>query len=241
MKPLLALLTALLLSATVQAQPVLQTDLPLRYLVQTSAEPSHQPLVIFLHGYGSNEEDLFTLRQGLPAEYTYLSARAPLEMSDGGYKWFTSVQGAPEYDAVPEELASSEKRLIAFIGQAQRKYGADAAHTYLVGFSQGAIISYQVLLKDPGLAAGFAALSGKVLPVLRNDLPNGAGQKDLKVFIGHGTADSVLPYVSAPQAQTLLKGLGIEAQFHAYPGMDHTVSERELSDLSNWLKASLQR
>ncbi|PVZ19503.1 MULTISPECIES: alpha/beta hydrolase [unclassified Pseudomonas] len=239
MKPLLALFALLLLSATARAQPVLQTDLPLKYLVQTGAQPAREPLVIFLHGYGSNEEDLFTLRQGLPADYTYLSARAPLQMSDGGYKWFSSVPGAPEYDAVPEDLASSEQRLVAFVTQAQRKYGVDARHTYLIGFSQGAIISYQVLLKAPGLAAGFAALSGKMLPALRNALPHAEGQANLKVFIGHGTADSVLPYATAPRDQALLGKLGIEAQFHAYPSMDHTVSQRELNDLSDWLRASV--
>ena len=62
----LALLT-LLASATVHAQTPLQTDLPLKYLEQANPESQHQPLVIFLHGYGSNEQDLFGIKDELPA------------------------------------------------------------------------------------------------------------------------------------------------------------------------------
>ncbi|MFF7706620.1 dienelactone hydrolase family protein [Pseudomonas sp. NPDC007930] len=239
MKPLFAAVL-MLCCAFAQAQPVLQTDLPLKYLVQTSAQPEGQPLVIFLHGYGANEEDLFTLKQMLPVDYTYISVRAPLEMSNGGYKWFTRLPGNGEYDAVPAELAASEQRLTAFIQQAQRKYHADAAHTVLVGFSQGAILSYQLALGDPRLVGGFAALSGKVLPALRGSAQAQPGLDQVKVFIAHGTADSVLPYSNAPAADALLKRLGNTPQFHAYPGMDHTVNMQEASDLAGWLQQAVR-
>ncbi|MBD1589701.1 alpha/beta hydrolase [Pseudomonas typographi] len=239
MKPLI---TALLLLGCLyaQAQPVLQTDLALKYLVQTGPHPQGQPLVIFIHGYGANEEDLFSLKQRLPADYTYLSVRAPLEMSDGGYKWFTRLPGNGEYDGVPDELAASERWLTSFIQQAQHKYATDAAHTYLVGFSQGAILSYELALTNPRLVAGFAALSGKVLPQLREAAKPLPGVERLKVFIAHGTADSVLPYDSAPQANALLQRLGVTPQFHVYPGMDHTVNTQEVTDLATWLQGSTQ-
>lgn len=239
MKPLIIALLVLC-CATAQAQPVLQTDLPLKYLVQTGAKPEGQPLVIFIHGYGANEEDLFTLKQHLPGDYTYLSVRAPLEMSNGGYKWFTRLPGNGEYDGVASDLASSEHQLIAFIRQAQRKYASDAAHTYLVGFSQGAILSYQLAVRDPQLVAGIAALSGKMLPELRETAKPVPGLAQLKVFIAHGTADSVLPYDAAPQAAALLKRLGVAAQFHAYPGMEHTVNMQEADDLAGWLQTVTQ-
>ena len=77
-----ALLT-LLVSATVHAQTPLQTDLPLKYLEQANPESRNQPLVIFLHGYGSNEQDLFGIKDELPAQYTFLSVRAPMDDGRG--------------------------------------------------------------------------------------------------------------------------------------------------------------
>lgn len=79
MLKVLALLT-LLASTVVQAQPPLHTDLPLKYLEQANLESVNQPLVIFLHGYGSNEHDLFDIKDELPARYNYLSVRAPMVM-----------------------------------------------------------------------------------------------------------------------------------------------------------------
>ena len=87
MLKILALLT-LLASAAVHAQTPLQTDLPLKYLAQATPESRDQPLVIFLHGYGSNEQDLFGIKDELPKQYTYLSVRAPRVMQEGSYQWF---------------------------------------------------------------------------------------------------------------------------------------------------------
>ena len=81
----LALLT-LLASTAVHAQIPLQTDLPLKYLEQANPESRNQPLVIFLHGYGSNEEDLFGIKDELPAQYNFLSVRAPMMMEEGSYQ-----------------------------------------------------------------------------------------------------------------------------------------------------------
>lgn len=82
-----------LFAGTAQAEDTLHTDLPLLYLEQTMSDARNQPLVIFLHGYGSNEQDLFGLRDRLPSTWTYLSARAPLPVDPHGYRWFTKTPG----------------------------------------------------------------------------------------------------------------------------------------------------
>ena len=226
----LALALALVAGAA-HADTGLHTDLPLSYLEQTQGDARNQPLVIFLHGFGSNEEDLFGIKDALPSTWTYLSVRAPLPVEPQGYRWFTKTD-EPEYNGETDELFSSA-RLIA-------KYHTQSDRVFLVGFSQGAIMSYEVALREPEWVRGIAALSGSVLPGLRSALKPDASMGKLAIFIGHGTLDQALPFSSATQANKVLTGLGLKPEFHEYPGMNHTISEAEIQDLKAWLEKSLK-
>ncbi|KPW23442.1 Phospholipase/Carboxylesterase [Pseudomonas cannabina pv. alisalensis] len=220
------------------AQDTLHTDLPLDYLAQVNAEKPDQPLVIFIHGYGSNAADLFGLKDQLPAAYNYLSVQAPVELQPDSYKWFTQKPGVPDYDGVTEDLKSSGKQLTAFITQATEKFHTQPGKVFLVGFSQGAMMSYEVALRQPTLVGGFAALSGRLLPVVKSEVRPANELKALKVFIGHGMQDRQVVYASGPQAEATLKSLGLMPQFHGYEGLGHNISEAEVLDLANWLQQS---
>ncbi|AZF47520.1 alpha/beta hydrolase [Pseudomonas sp. R2-7-07] len=216
------------------------SDLPLSYLEQTQGDARNQPLVIFLHGFGSNEEDLFGIKDALPSTWTYLSVRAPMPVEPHGYRWFTKTPGDGDYDGVTADLQSSARLIEDFVAKATAKYHTQSDRVFLVGFSQGAIMSYEVGLRRPELVRGIAALSGSVLPVLKAELkPNEALDK-LAIFIGHGTLDQALPYSSGTRANEVLEGIGLKPQFHGYPGMNHTISEAEIQDLKAWLEKSLR-
>ncbi|WP_460136678.1 alpha/beta hydrolase [Pseudomonas sp. S1_E04] len=238
MLKLFALALALVAGAA-HADSELHTDLPLAYLEQTQDDTRNQPLVIFLHGFGSNEQDLFGIKDALPATWTYLSARAPMPVEPNGFRWFTKTPGNGDYDGVTADLQSSAALIKDFVAKATAKYHTQSDRVFLVGFSQGAIMSYEVALRDPQRVRGIAALSGSLLPVLKAELkPNEALDK-LAIFIGHGTLDQALPYASATRANEVLLGLGLTPEFHGYPGMNHTVSEAEVQDLKAWLEKSL--
>ncbi|KPB29921.1 Phospholipase/carboxylesterase [Pseudomonas syringae pv. aceris] len=225
-------------TAMAQAQDTLHTDLPLDYLAQTNVDKPDQPLVIFIHGYGSNAADLFGLKEELPADYNYVSVQAPMELRADSYKWFTQKPGVADYDGVTEDLKSSGTRLAAFIGKATEKFHTQPGKVFLIGFSQGAMMSYEVALRQPKLVGGFAALSGRLLPVLKSEVKASDDLKALSVFIGHGTQDRQVAYASAPQAEATLKSLGLTPQLHAYDGMGHSINEAEVMDLAAWLKQS---
>jgi len=218
------------------ADPVLHTDLPLSYLEQAPAVTRDKPLVIFLHGYGSNEADLFGLRDQLPAGYTYLSVRAPQTLEEGSYQWFHQ-QGDGAYDGVTADLTSSRQALHDFIAKAVAKYHTQASKVVLVGFSQGAIMSYELGLREPQSVRGIAVLSGKILPVLQGELKSNPAPalNTLAIFIGHGTEDPRLPFTDASEAQRILHELGLTPDFHAYADMGHTISKTEVEDLNAWL------
>ncbi|MGY4493738.1 alpha/beta hydrolase [Pseudomonas sp. TE3610] len=216
------------------ADPVLQTDLPLSYLEQAPAVTRDKPLVIFLHGYGSNESDLFQLRDQLPDGDTYLSVRAPQTLEAGSYQWFHK-QGDGAYDGVTADLASSRQTLHDFIAKAIAKYHTDKSKVVLVGFSQGAIMSYELGLREPQSIRGIAVLSGKILPVLHSELKPSPALGSLAIFIGHGVDDQRLPFADASEAQRILHELGLTPDFHAYADLGHSISKTEIEDLSAWL------
>ncbi|MFK3973712.1 alpha/beta hydrolase [Pseudomonas sp. NPDC087358] len=222
------------------AEPALLTDLALPYLAATPADAKDKPLVIFLHGYGSDERDLFGIKDELSPDYTYLSVRAPLEVDGGGYKWFTQDTDQTEYEGVTSDVDKSTDLLRTFIEQATEKYGTQPDKVLLVGFSQGAMMSYQIGLQHPELVRGIAPLSGKILAALNARLKPDEGLKSLKVFIGHGSADNRVPYSGATEAQTVLENLLINPEFHAYPGAGHTITSAEVTDLKGWLQAQLK-
>ncbi|MGZ0719033.1 alpha/beta hydrolase [Pseudomonas palleroniana] len=233
-------LTLALLAGTAQADTTLHTDLPLSYLEQTQGEARNQPLVIFLHGFGSNEEDLFGIKDALPSTWTYLSVRAPMPVDPSGYRWFARKPGDGDYDGETADLQRSAKLIEAFVTQATAKYHTQSDRVFLVGFSQGAIMSYEVGLRKPALVRGIAALSGSVLSALKAELKADAALDKLAIFIGHGTLDQALPYTAATRANDVLLGLGLKPEFHGYMGMPHTVSEAEIQDLKAWLEKSLR-
>jgi len=218
----------------------LHSDLPLKYLEQPAAQTANPALVIFLHGYGSNEKDLFGLKDLLPAEATYLSVRAPLELAPGHYQWFKQKGTAAPYDGVSSDLANASKVLTDFVVKAAGKYNTPASRVYLVGFSQGAMMTYEVALRRPDTVGGIAALSGRLLPVVEQQMQGVPAYKQLAVFIGHGNADQRVGFSGASHAQAELRKVGVTAQFHAYPGLGHSISEAEVGDLQAWLQAAIQ-
>jgi phospholipase/carboxylesterase len=230
----LALLT-LLASTAVHAEIPLRTDLSLKYLEQANVESRNQPLVIFLHGYGSNEQDLFGIKDELPPQYTYLSVRAPMTLEEGSYQWFRK-KGEGAYNGETDDLKTSRQVLLDFVAQAAKKYHTETDKVFLVGFSQGAIMSYEVALRHPEAVGGIAALSGRILPVLKSELKPDEKRQPLAIFIGHGTADKRLPYTDGTEADSLLQSLSLKPEFHAYEGVGHSISATEMQDLSAWLQ-----
>ena len=212
----------------------LQEDLSLKYLVQLPANKTPNPRVLILmHGYGSNEADLFGLASGLPKDLLIISARAPNTIGKDMYAWFqVDFTGAKPEISEQQEL-QSRKLIKEFIGQIKHKY--HTGELYLGGFSQGAIMSCSVALTEPGTIKGIIALSGRILTQYRSAVVQSAALKQLKVFVAHGVYDATLPIAYGREAKDYLTGLGVKLSYHEYP-MKHEISMEELKDLVEWMK-----
>lgn len=218
------------------AQESLQKDLSLAYLISQPRVKTIKPkVIILLHGYGSNEADLFELKNVLPDNILIVSARAPFSIAPNAFQWYgnENVTGVKKESA--KDLKTSTDLIKTFIKEVVKKYNADASQVYLAGFSQGAMMSYEVGLTAPELLKGIAPLSGRIFDSLKPQIKPASAFKNFKIFIGHGTADDRVPYSSATQAVSYLKEKKINATLHSYQSLSHSISEQELKDLVDWL------
>lgn len=212
------------------------TPAVLHYLVrEPRIKSEHPPLLILLHGVGSNEEDLFSFANRLPEKYLIISARAPISLGGKSFGWYRVdfSTGKPVFNYQQEE--NSRASLIKFISQLKERYSIDSNEIYLCGFSQGGIMSYSIGLTRPDLVKGIAVMSGRLLEELKPLISSNEKLQSLKVFISHGITDGTLPVQYARDAYSFLKTLKINPVFNKYQE-GHSINNEMLSDLINWLK-----
>lgn len=198
------------------------------------------PLLLLLHGVGSHEGDLMGLGPYLDPRFLILSARGPVTLAPGMYAWFQVVLDPANPIIDPEQAESSRRTIIRFIGEAVAAYHADPARVYLMGFSQGAIMSLSVALTEPSLVAGVVAMSGRLLPEVLPLLAPPDALRGLPILLQHGVADQVLPIQHSRTARDRLAALPVDLAFREYP-MGHQVSDRSLADAAAWLTEHLDR
>jgi phospholipase/carboxylesterase len=212
-------------------------DLSLYHLVR---EPKNKleknPLLLLLHGYGSNEEDLFSFAAQLPDEYYIISARAPYALPPHGNAWYAINFDAGMNKFTDNVQATESRDLISkFIDEVIASYAVDKDKITLIGFSQGAILSYAVALTYPEKIQRVAALSGYLhMDIIGEDFST-KNLRKLNFFISHGIVDQVIPVDWARKAPEFFKALSIEAEYHEYP-LGHGVAPQNFYDLLNWLK-----
>jgi phospholipase/carboxylesterase len=209
----------------------------LHYLVKhPKTENNKTPLLILLHGVGSNEKDLFSFADKLPDNYLIISARAPYAISPDSYAWYEVdfSTGTPVINK--EKAEKSRNTIIEFIDELKAKYTFDDKQIYLCGFSQGAIMAYSVGLTRPDKIKGIAIMSGRLLEEVKPLIKPSDQLKQLQVFISHGTQDNVLGIHYAKESVAYLKGLGINPTFKEY-SEGHGINTNMLNDLVNWLNS----
>ncbi len=211
-------------------------ELSLYHLVrEPKIKKEKNPLLLLLHGYGSNEEDLFSFASELPEDYYVVSARAPFDLSYGSYAWYAINFDADENKFSDIGQARASRDIIArFIDELVANYAIDSENVTLIGFSQGCILSYAVALSYPEKVQRVVAMSGYWNPEIAVDdyLENDFSQ--LRIFASHGTVDQVIPVEWARKSIPALQVLGIKVVFKEYM-VGHGVSPQNFFDFKYWL------
>jgi phospholipase/carboxylesterase len=211
-------------------------NLSLEYLIrEPKIKLDKNPLLLLLHGYGSNEADLFSFATELPEEYYVISARAPYDMQYGSYAWYAINFDADENKFSDHEQAKISRDVIAgFIDELIQTYPIDSKNITLVGFSQGSILSYSIALSHPEKIKNVVAFSGYISePILNENYKNNDFSK-LSIFASHGTVDQVIPVTWARKNKPFLDDLGIKSVYKEYP-IGHGISPQVFNDFKNWL------
>jgi phospholipase/carboxylesterase len=203
--------------------------LPVRTFLPVGYEPRYPyPLLVFFHGHGGNEEQILRLAPRLSRRnYICISLRGPKMLgtrSDGrpGYAWADD----------PSETAIEDYMLRA-VEQTRRNYHIHSERIYLAGFGEGATLAYRLGLTFPEKLGGVISLNG-IMPREDRPLLRLPEIRQLRVFIGHGIANAVVPLSLAKADFRLLYTAGLSVEMYTYPAT-HRLHPDMLRDINRWI------
>lgn len=213
---------------------------PLEYQIRPASPASSEPvpLLIFLHGYGSNEVDTGNFAKSFDDRCMVVSVRAPYKISENKYKWYQFERKGHEYNFSYDELKKSRARIIQLIKSLQKEYNIDKDKIMVGGFSQGAMMSLAISLKHSDLISGAMILSGDLLTEIEQEIMDKKIDKRLDIYISHGRQDRVLSFAEAVKDIKFLKAKGIDV-YEQYFDSAHTISRENFISLNRWLGAKI--
>ena len=187
-------------------------------------------LVVLLHGYGADGNDLIGLAphwQRLLPGAAFVAPNAPDRVpgAPSGFQWFPIARLDPH--EVQGGVAMAAPRITEFLDAELARLGLPPERLVLAGFSQGAMLALHL-----GLRRSVAAIVG--FSGLLADPPPADGPKP-PILLTHGSADDVIPAGAMFAAAGSLGTMGLGVQWHLAPGMGHGIDEKGLSLAGNFL------
>ncbi|APD07304.1 hypothetical protein UJ101_01794 [Flavobacteriaceae bacterium UJ101] len=213
---------------------MLQEKFGIKYLERKpQVEIEKAPLLVLIHGYGSNEADLFSFAEELPSKYHIVSLQGLRNVPFGGFSWYDIDFINMEKHSNFEQALESRNQIKFFIEQFIEEQNLSKEGVTLCGFSQGCILSYSLALYNPSLIQNVVALSGYPEPHI---LPkeNNEEVSSLKFFISHGNEDAVIPVEWARNIEPIMQQLKINYVYKEYPA-GHGINPQNYQDMMKWI------
>lgn len=207
---------------------------PLRTFLPRGYEPGYAyPLLVFLHGHGSTEKQILEYAPRLSRRnYVCIAPRGPLTLDAGRDGQLRHSWGPDDQDD-----PAVEDYVFEAIRQSRREYHVHSERIYLCGFREGAALAYRLALLYPERFAGVISLNGAMprrgCPLLRL-----AQTRELRVLIGHGIANPMVPLTLARQDHRLFYNAGVRVRMHTYP-TTHRIHSEMLRDVDRWVQANI--
>ncbi len=206
------------------------------------------PMVVLMHGYGAPGTDLVPLWRELevPREVRFVFPEAPLDLGFGGRAWwpidmarlqdrFTKNAADRLSAEVPPGVDDARAAVLELLAVLERDFAAAPEATVIGGFSQGAMLATDTVLRSQRPFGGLAVLSGTLISRLEW-LPLMPSRKGLPVLQGHGRADAVLPFALAEQLRDALSAAGLPVEFIAFNG-GHGIPRAVLDGLTRLIRS----
>ncbi len=210
-------------------------QLPLHAKIRPSLIKKNAPLLVLLHGYGSDENDLFSFADELPNELFILSLRAPHKLQPYGNAWY-----AINFDAQQnkwndvEQAQEAMKIIVSCIEQACTQYDLDKNNVSLLGFSQGCILSMALAINHPELIKNVIGLSGYICKEFIEEHRTKKDFSHLDFYCSHGSSDQVIPVDWARETPNFLTEKGIKHTYSEFP-VGHGVAPQNFFEFRKWL------
>ena len=200
--------------------------------------------VILLHGLGADGNDFVPMvsQLQLPAEmavrFVFPNAPSIPVTINGGYvmpAWYdiTEINIDRKIDA--SQLIASAENIRQLVDR-ETDRGIPSERIVLAGFSQGGAVAYQTALTYMQPLAGLLCMSSYF--ATRETITPNSANRNLPVFICHGTQDPMVPERMGREAEGELTARGYEVEYKSYP-MEHAVCAEEVADISRWLQRLL--
>ncbi len=210
--------------------------------IETGKNPTAS--VIWMHGLGADGNDFVPIVRELDlpdAPIRFVFPHAPMQpvTINGGMvmrAWYDISD--PAVWREDERGVRASQALIETLIARERDRGTIPRRLVLAGFSQGGAIALQTGLRHPDRLAGVMALSTYVPLAEKLAAEASAANRDLPVFMAHGTVDPVIAFARAAQSRDLLRSIGYPVEWHEYP-MPHSVNAEEVRDIGFWLNKAL--
>ena len=229
-RSVLILLIALALGVAYPPVDAVAQPLTVVHRAPRKPSPGKPPLLVLLHGYGANEQDLLPVAAQLDPHLAVASLRGPYQIRPGGYSW---VNGN-----TADELDTARRKVIECIDQVADSTGADRGRVYLAGFSQGAMLTLAIALTEPEKIAGAAVLSGRLAAAVRDNHAAPERLRGFPILVTHGTDDQQIPVRSAHDIRQALKPMGVAVDYHEFDS-GHFISDFNVGVLDQWLRRRL--
>jgi len=201
---------------------------PVRTFLPIGYEPRYPyPLLVFFHGQGGNDAHMLRLAPRLSRRnFLCISLRGPVCVGPRthglGWAW-----GDGAHTGLIEDY------LLRAVEQTRRSYHVHSERIYLAGHADGAAMAYRLGLTFPEKLAGVVSLNG-AMPRVQRPLLRLPEVRSLRVFIGHGIANAVVPLSLARADCRLLHTAGLDVEMHTYP-TTHKLHADMLRDLNRWV------
>lgn len=209
-------------------------------IIEPSGENPPKQMIIFVHGYGADGNDLIGLAnyfQSTLPEAIFLSPHAPeaCSMNPSGYQWFDLTSTDPA--VLWSKILVAADHLNEFIDSKLLEYNIAEENLALIGFSQGTMMSLHVSLRRKNTMAAVLGYSGRLIgaDLLKDDLISKPS-----IYLIHGDQDPMVPYQESLTAEKVLKEYSIDIKTHISEHTQHSIAEDGLRIGVDFLASKLK-
>lgn len=192
-------------------------------------------VIIMFHGYGSNKDDLFSFAKFMNPNFLIISVQAPIQMDYNSYCWWSlNYNNDMQLQMDVKEAENSLNELNRFISEdLSTKYNFGLNQVYLLGFSQGCMISYALSINFPENYKKAVGLSGKI-PYEIINFDEKFDYSNHNFFCSHGVNDQVIPIEVGRESNRWFSEKNINHKYLEFESA-HGINSENFEQMNLWL------